>query len=116
MSGWFDFSGRISRRRFWLAYVLPLAALLLGAMMLDGLMITRGILQPDAALLTDFAALAVAFGMLSACVQRLHDLGCNGGWVLLMAAVPLAGPVLGVLLLGCLPGSALRNRFGPAPV
>lgn len=115
MSSWFDFSGRISRRRFWLSYILPLTLLVLCAIMLDGLLITRGVIHGDIGVLTGLASVLAAIGTISACVQRLHDLDLNGGWVLLMAALPLVGPLLGIMLLGCLPGSAFRNRFGPVP-
>jgi uncharacterized membrane protein YhaH (DUF805 family) len=114
MSGWLRFSGRMSRRRFWLRYVVPLAALMLCAVVLDGLMITHGICDAESGVLTGCAALAAALSMLSACVRRLHDMGYNGGWVLLLAAVPFVSPLVGVLLLGCLPGTKYENRFGPA--
>jgi uncharacterized membrane protein YhaH (DUF805 family) len=114
MSGWLRFSGRMSRRRFWLRHVLPLAALLLCAVVLDGLMITHGLCDAESGMLTGCAAATTALCLLSACVRRLHDMGCNGGWVLLLVAVPFVSPLIGLLLLGCLPGTKRENRFGPA--
>jgi uncharacterized membrane protein YhaH (DUF805 family) len=119
MSGWLDISGRISRRRFWMGYVLPLLLLMAAALLLEGLARLGGIswkgsesgAGPLSALVVVLALLAGT----SACVKRLHDLGRHGGWLLLTAAVPGFGQFLAVLLLGSLPGMPAENAFGPPP-
>ena len=117
MPRWFVFSGRLSRRRFWLGCLLPLVALLLVASLFDEALLAAGIAVPDedGGIVTALSGLVSLVAMAAAFVKRLHDLDCNGGWVFLIFGVPAAGPVLGLLLLGLLPGSATENRFGPAP-
>jgi len=46
-------------------------------------------------------------------IQRLHDLGFSGWWVLLNF-VPIIGGILPILLI-ILPGSSKRNLYGPPP-
>jgi len=46
-------------------------------------------------------------------IQRLHDLGLSGWWVLLHF-VPIIGGILPILLI-ILPGSSKRNIYGPPP-
>ena len=56
--------------------------------------------------------LPIAFAS-TCCVRRLHDVGASGKWLLLVL-IPVAAPVLGVVLLA-LPGEQGINRFGPGP-
>jgi len=46
-------------------------------------------------------------------VRRLHDIGWSG-WLILLSAVPYAGPVFGLVML-FKPGTPGNNRFGPQP-
>lgn len=46
-------------------------------------------------------------------VRRLHDLNWSG-WLILIAIVPYAGAVIGLLML-FKPGTAGDNKFGPQP-
>lgn len=114
MSRWFEFSGRVSRHQFWLHYVLPITVLVFAAAMLDGLVL-GGRDEDGVGMLTALVSLPSFLGMLSACIRRLHDTDRHGGWVLLMTAVPVVSVVVGVLLLGCMPGTEFDNRFGPVP-
>jgi uncharacterized membrane protein YhaH (DUF805 family) len=134
----FSFDGRINRARYWLAFGLWLAvwcaavviAFLLGALfgsslsfLVMGLMVILGL-----------------FGIISSIavgVKRLHDRGKSGWWLVLFYAVPgiltaaappteIAGNLLLVLSaaieiwalveLGCLPGTAGPNQYGPDPL
>lgn len=117
MTGWFSLAGRLSRRRFWMDYLIPLAALFVLGAMLDEALFNADLAwpDPDGGLLTSIAAFAGLIGMLAAFVKRLHDLDIHGGWILLILGVPGVGPLLAVLLLGTLPGSPSGNRFGPRP-
>lgn len=117
MSGWFHVSGRISRKQFWRDYVWPLAALFVLGAMGDEALDAAGMAMPDpdGGLATSLAAIIGLIGMVAAFVKRLHDLGLPGGWIILIAGVPAVGPLVALLLLGTLPGSADDNRFGPRP-
>ena len=57
------------------------------------------------------ASLALALPMLAAAVRRLHDTD-RSGWTVLVALIPLAGPIL-LLVLLAMPGSGEPNRYGP---
>jgi uncharacterized membrane protein YhaH (DUF805 family) len=120
MSRWLDFSGRISRRQFWRGYVLPLFLLMAAALALEGLARLGGISwTAEETGMGPLSALVVLVALLAgscACVKRLHDLNCHGGWLLLTAAVPGFGQLLAVLLLGSLPGTPAENDFGAPPL
>jgi uncharacterized membrane protein YhaH (DUF805 family) len=46
-------------------------------------------------------------------VRRLHDVG-RSGWWLLIALVPLAGPIV-LLVFACEDGQWEPNQWGPSP-
>ena len=46
-------------------------------------------------------------------VRRLHDVG-KSGWFLLLALVPIAGPIF-LLILYCLDSQKEPNKWGPNP-
>jgi uncharacterized membrane protein YhaH (DUF805 family) len=46
-------------------------------------------------------------------VRRLHDINWSG-WLILLSAVPYAGPIFGLVML-FKPGTPGNNRFGPQP-
>jgi uncharacterized membrane protein YhaH (DUF805 family) len=55
--------------------------------------------------------LALFAPSISAAVTRLHDTG-RSGWFLLWGLVPIAGPIVLFVVVGCLPGDAGPNRYG----
>ena len=57
------------------------------------------------------ASLALALPLLAAAVRRLHDMD-RSGWTVLVALIPLVGPIL-LLALLAMPGSGEPNRYGP---
>jgi uncharacterized membrane protein YhaH (DUF805 family) len=105
---YFSFAGRISRRSFWRAGMLPLGGvgLVLGALLnIAGWHGERVEALVNLLLLWPAAAVSA---------KRWHDRGHSGWWVL-VAMVPLLGLVLVLLengLRGSQPGS---NAYGPAP-
>ncbi|MGY1857103.1 DUF805 domain-containing protein [Modestobacter sp. SYSU DS0290] len=122
---WYVSRGRISRRTFWLHYVLPIlllnalavaADLALGFSEVTGttatttsasLQTTLGVLSPIVGLLT----LVPSF---SSNVTRLHDRG-HSAWWLLIGLIPLVGGLVLLVQLGFLPGEDHANDYGPPP-
>ncbi|MEU6353581.1 DUF805 domain-containing protein [Streptomyces sp. NPDC047072] len=97
------FSGRARRAEYWwfsLLYVIA-AAVVLGI----GLAVEAPLLG---VLLLPFIV-----PMLSVSVRRLHDTG-RSGWRLLIALIPLAGPI--IYLVGMTVDSVpAANQYGPSP-
>ena len=104
LSKYATFSGRARRSEYWwfyLAYVLAyvVAAIidaLLGVMVLEVVIV-----------------LAVLIPSLAVTVRRLHYVG-RSAWWLLIALIPLAGPIV-LLVFSCEDSQAGPNRWGPSP-
>jgi uncharacterized membrane protein YhaH (DUF805 family) len=60
-------------------------------------------------------ALAAWWLLLALAVKRLHDRGKSPAW-LLLALLPLLGPVWLAIELGFLPGTRGENRYGADPL
>lgn len=125
---WFSFAGRIRRKTWWLGYVLPIFIIEVVGMVLDAIFGFVRIVPPDALPTKDFAMqtagigpftivalLLVVLGGLAGQVKRWHDRDKSGWWVLI-AFVPVIGPIWAVVELGFLPGTEGPNRFGPDPL
>lgn len=121
---WYLPRGRMSRRNWWLRYVLPILAVGLLAMVAD---LAAGVATFDTAGDPLVLRVWLAFGwlstvywllvlvpMIAAQVARLHDRGMSAGWMLLNV-VPVVGQLALLVPTGLLPGDAGPNRFGPAP-
>ena len=95
-----DFSGKISRKQFWMGYlcyslfmaVLSCLDLLLGSPFI----------------ITIIASLALAVPGIAFVIRRLHDIGKSGWWILIYL-VPLIGPIW-LLILLCKKGESLSER------
>lgn len=101
-----DFKGRARRSEFWffyLFYFLVVIALLTIDLIVFGP--ERGILP-----LTWLAVLVFLVPTLAVAVRRMHDQD-RSGWMLLLYFIPLAGPIIVIVLL-CLRGTDGPNRFG----
>jgi uncharacterized membrane protein YhaH (DUF805 family) len=99
----FSWSGRLSRGGFWLrhAFVVPVALFL--AIAADDLLGRPWDLA--------FVVPLVAF-LLSVWARRLHDRGRGAAW-LLLALVPIAGPLLLFIECGLRRSAPAGARFGP---
>jgi uncharacterized membrane protein YhaH (DUF805 family) len=120
---WYVSRGRISRRVFWLHYVLPIFAVGIVAMILDamlGLWLVAPASEggPEFSSGTGLLSVIVSLGTLvpstSSCVTRLHDRG-HSAWWLLWILVPLVGAIVLILQIWFLRGDAGPNRYGRAP-
>ena len=104
---WLGFSGRLSRRSFWLYHALPAAALELAALFIDAKVNANGTLF----VLVVFLMLWPGF---SANVQRAHDRG-RSGWFLLLLFIPLVS-IWPSIELGFMAGDIGPNQYGPDPL
>ncbi|MGJ4953987.1 DUF805 domain-containing protein [Bradyrhizobium sp. HKCCYLS20291] len=88
----FSFDGRISRSAYWLGLILPLALAFLGMVAaVPPLAFNDAVL--GLFLLALWPALAIG-------AKRCHDRG-RSGWYQLVGLVPLVGPILLLIELGC---------------
>lgn len=108
-----QFSGRASRREYWM---FQLFTLLVPLPLYAGLGI--GLVCDLLPLFYASVALFAIFWLgtivphFALSVRRLHDVE-QSGWMFLLAFVPLGGIVVLVFML--MPGTAHENRFGPLP-
>jgi len=107
----FSFDGRIPRRVFW--GVSLLAALVFYLVLLLGM----AALGPESdAVLALMVILYVPFLWVSLAVQvkRWHDRD-KSGWFVLIAFIPIIGPIWAFVETGCLRGTEGPNMYGPDP-
>jgi uncharacterized membrane protein YhaH (DUF805 family) len=110
---WNDFSGRSSRREYWMfTLVLLIIAFVLGV--LDGVMLgvmdySQGETEAQFLTLGNAYSLVTLIPSISVSVRRLHDIDKSGWWLLLC----LTG--IGILLIiywACLDSDEDENRYG----
>jgi len=98
----FSFDGRISRRIYWLYFVLPLLVIfLVVAVVVPPLFFNRAFLALF--LLALWPALAIG-------AKRCHDRN-RSGWYQLIGLIPVIGAFVLLIELGILRGTAGSNRF-----
>ena len=101
-----EFNGRARRKEYWMfALVQWLVAIIL--------MATSSVLGMIGIILYAVFMLGVLLPGLAVAVRRLHDVG-KSGWFLLIALVPIVGPLylLFLLISDSKPG---ENQYGPNP-
>ncbi|MGY1673171.1 DUF805 domain-containing protein [Geodermatophilus sp. SYSU D00710] len=124
-STWYVRRGRIDRRTYWLHYALPLWAASMAAIAADVALGTAwysgsyaydGYYSYSAEAsfsggpITLLVSLVLFVPSISAAVTRLHDTG-RSGWFLLWGLVPIAGPIVLFVVVGCLPGRPGPNQY-----
>lgn len=117
-----DFTGRAQRSEYWyfalFLFLVELGILLALAISIGMLRQTSyGTAELVSQTLSAFYALfvmATLIPTLAAGVRRLHDTG-QSGWWLLIAFIPLAGPIL-LLVRLVRPGDVGSNAYGPDPL
>ena len=121
---WYVSRGRITRRTFWMLYVLPLFGLSVLAAVAD---LALGNIDLSATTTENGASAAFQFGWVtvlvalativpsvSSQVTRLHDRG-HSAWWLLFALIPVIGGIMLLVQTGFLRGDGGPNRYGPPP-
>lgn len=120
---WYVRRGRISRRVFWLHYLLPILGAQIAAGILDvvlGFASTRPesgegfFFSTTSGPIGIAVALALIVPSIASQVTRLHDRG-HSAWWLLWIFLPVVGAIILIVQTGFLRGDAGPNRYGPAP-
>jgi uncharacterized membrane protein YhaH (DUF805 family) len=114
----FDFSGRATRREYWLFIVQLYLALVLAVIGLGAVAGAAGAGTGERGAagigLGVILLFLVAFiPYLSASVRRLHDHD-KSGWLFLLSMVPLVGWIF-YLIMMLTPGTPGENGYGPDP-
>ena len=116
-----EFKGRAPRSEYWF-WTLFVAIVTVVAMILDGILGTNftmddgygGEISSGYGYFYVAAALGSLLPGLAVTVRRLHDKG-RSGWFLLLALIPLVGPII-LLVWFCTAGSSEDNQYGPNPL
>lgn len=112
MLRYFEFSGRSTRRQywlFWLVVVVLTTAAIAADYLLYGIVPTGKYPGPFAA----FAGIVHLIPGITVTVRRLHDIGRSGWWYWIQL-VPLVGTIVLIFWTLC-PPSAWDNPYGPDP-
>lgn len=106
----FSFKGRINRAKYWMVTLLMIVILFIficGLILSDAGDAGSVILLPFY-IFGNWAGLAVA-------AKRWHDLNKSAWWILI-AFIPIIGPIWAFVELGFYKGTDGPNRFGPDPL
>lgn len=106
-----DFSGRARRKEYWFFFLFFLLVLI-GLSILDTLLGTYSESR-QVGLLAGLFWLGSLLPSIAVGVRRLHDIG-RSGWWLLLAFLPLIGPVV-LLVFAVLDSQPGDNAYGPNP-
>lgn len=102
---YFSLNGRITRKAYWLLYMLPSFALGYAAYWVASTFDVN-----------EFVESVVIFGFLwpSIAIQakRWHDLDMSGWWIL-VNLLPFVGALGALIVNGFMPGTPNKNRYGP---
>ena len=108
---YFSAQGRVNRQQWWLRLVLPLYLIFSVLVLVD---ISAGTFYPEIGmgLWTGTFGLIVLFPAIMVHIKRFHDRD-KSGWWLLIALIPLIGPIWLLIELGFLKGTPGPNQYGP---
>lgn len=107
-----QFSGRSSRKEFWLFYLL----ITIASIVLTVIDISIGSFDAvsEFGLLSGIFTLAIIVPSLAVSVRRLHDTD-RSGWWLLLSFIPLLGSIV-LVVFWCLKGTQGQNEYGDDPL
>lgn len=119
----FTFNGRIPRRTYWLWSIVPVfvVGLVLGLLM--PLFMTPAPAgsptgEPEISMIGGLVMLVLYLPLIwigfAVGIKRWHDRGKSGAWVLI-ALIPLVGPIWTFVECGCLRGTVGPNQYGSDP-
>ena len=101
----FSFKGRINRAKFWMVNLLLIVVLGIVVLIYG---------EEGSVILLPFGILCFWAG-LAVTAKRWHDCDRSGQWILI-ALIPILGPILVFVVLGFFKGTDGPNRFGPDPL
>jgi uncharacterized membrane protein YhaH (DUF805 family) len=107
----FSFSGRIGRAQFWLGYGIQFAMLAFGYICLLYGIEYQNILALVASILVFLPVMWICLAVMA---KRYHDRGKSAWWILI-AFIPIVGPIWQLIELGLLRGTDGANDYGPDP-
>lgn len=105
LKNYVGFSGRASRKEYWMFVLFNMIALIILSV-IDNVL---GIYP----VLYSLYSLAVLLPSLAVTIRRLHDTGKSGAWILL-ALIPFIGAIV-LLVFVCTDSQAHDNQYGPNP-
>lgn len=109
---YFSAKGRANRKQLWLWLMLPVFAMYIVLVILDAALGTQFHPRGGLGLFSLIGPLIILFPLIVVQIKRFHDRDKSGWWVLI-ALVPLIGPLWLLIELGFLEGTPGPNRFGP---
>ena len=103
-----EFEGRARRKEYWMF-------VLVNFLIAIAISIGGGILglEEGTAVISGLYSLAVLVPGIAVTVRRLHDTG-RSGWWMLIALIPIAGPIAMLIFL-CGVSKPGENEYGPNP-
>jgi uncharacterized membrane protein YhaH (DUF805 family) len=106
--------GRVGRQDWWLKYVLVFVVISVVASVLDA---SLGLTDPEQGVgpISAIAILVMIYPIIIVNIKRYHDRNKSGWWILI-ALIPIVGPIWQLIELGFLRGTTGQNRFGADPV
>ncbi len=115
-----SFNGRASRKEYWMFFLFNVIFAII-AMVLDSMLgstfkidTMNGSLNLPYGYIYLLYVLVLLLPGLAVAVRRLHDIG-KSGWNLLIALIPLVGPIW-ILVLLATSGNQGENDYGPDPM
>lgn len=103
------FSGRASRKEFWMFTLIDILVLVL----LSVIEQAAGLEVSGSGILTALYTLGTFLPRLAVMIRRLHDIG-SSGWSYLMILIPFIGVVI-LILRAAQAGQPGENKYGPDP-
>ena len=105
LKNYVGFSGRASRKEYWMFVLYNVIALVILSVVDKAL----GIYP----VLYGLYSLAVLLPSLAVSIRRLHDTGKSGAWILL-ALIPFVGAIILIVFM-CTDSQSNDNQYGPNP-
>lgn len=113
MKKYATFSGRASRKEFWMFTAAIIAIYIVSAIIGAILGAISIYLEIIISVLQGIFSLAIMIPTIAIGIRRLHDIN-KSGWMYLLNIIPFVGGII-VLIFMCLPGTVGPNRFGNDP-
>ena len=112
----FKFDGRINRAKFW-AGIAATWAISIGLWILIGVAFAANVsaIYVIVWLLAIAGYVAIIWMGLAISIKRWHDRGKSGWWILI-AMIPIIGPIWALVETGFLEGDPGDNQYGPNPL